>query len=609
YRRRPGGNCPTSRRDAGDTNTNSYTIKLPAKRDSFMIYIPDISNQCDSRKLPLPHRPAPNADERLTARRLFRNEKLTPNLPAVGWILLLLLTLPKILFADSLADLARPLDGRSMRETSTHKIGPDGKFDPNGIPDPNSNYDNKSLPPGQTRVLMNAEGPGEITHIWMTFLGPEPHSWAKNGSANHQEMLLRMFWDGNLAVEAPVGDFFANSFGKRSEVISLPVIVEDADSYNCFWHMHFRKSAKIEIVNQSQKPISLLYYNIDWIKKEVPNNTPYFYARYRQEYPVQNGKDYLVLDTRGKGHYVGTVLSVRTRSPSWFGEGDEKIYIDGEEKPSIWGTGTEDYFLSAWGLKMNSTPYFGVPYFDQRGIVGSHTSAYRWHISDPIVFSSGIKVTFEHYGWIPSDENPTRKVFSWNEREDDYSSVAFWYQTGQPTFTPATPHAQQRKLPNLDIIIPARNFTDAQYHGQGNVRVQSLPFYADGHVLYNPPTEEDAWIEIPFQVDKKEPRRLLLVMTRSYDFGKYQAYLNGVKLGDVIDLYNSETLSREYHLLDFWPDPGTYTLRLECVGKNPASTGYFLGIESVRLRERRPRVKKYAHDAEKDWQKEPILYR
>ena len=177
------------------------------------------------------------------------------------------------------------------------------------------------------------------------------------------------------------------AFGQRTEVISVPVVVEDADSYNCFWRMPFRKSIRIEIVNQSDKPINLLYYNIDWIKLDsLPDDTPYFYAQYRQEYPVESGKDYVILETAGQGHYVGTVLAVRTRSPSWFGEGDEKIYIDGEEKASIWGTGTEDYFLSAWGLKTTSTPYFGTPYFDQWGIVGGHTGAYRWHVQDPIVF-------------------------------------------------------------------------------------------------------------------------------------------------------------------------------------------------------------------------------
>ena len=526
--------------------------------------------------------------------------------------LLLWVLLARSSFADLLGDLARPRPGRSMRETSTHKIGPDGKYDPNGRPDPQSNWDNKNVPPGQTKVLMDAKGPGVITHIWMTFLDPAPHQWAKNGSANHQEMLLRMYWDSNKrpGVEAPVGDFFANSFGKRSEVISLPVIVEDADSYNCFWHMPFRKSAKVEVVNQSEKPISLLYYNIDWIKKEsVPQDTPYFYAQYRQEYPVQNAKDYLVLETEGEGHYVGTVLSVRTRSPSWFGEGDEKIYIDGEKNASIWGTGTEDYFLCAWGLKTTSTPYFGVPYFDQWGIVGGHTSAFRWHISDPIVFTKGIKVIFEHYGWISADENPTRKVHSWNEREDDYSSVAFWYQTGRPTFEARAPHARQRKLPGLDEIIPARQYSDDRYHGQGSASVQTLKIYPDGHLLYKPQKKEGAWIEIPFEIKKKEPLRLVLVMTRSYDFGKYQAYLNGVKLAGVMDLYSEEISSREYHLLDFWPEPGKYTLRLDCVGKNSISAGHYLGIESVRLRERRPRVTEYAHDKNKDWRKDPILYK
>ena len=382
--------------------------------------------------------------------------------------------------ADILSDLARPHEGRSMRASSTHRIGPDGKYDPNGEPDPNSNWDNKNVPPGETKVLMDVEGPGVITHIWLTFLSPEPHPWAKNGSADHQEMLFRIFYDGSKrpGVEAPVGDFFANCFGKRSEVISLPVIVEDGDSYNCFWQMPFRKSVRVEIENQSEKPISLLYYNIDWIKKEsLPPDTPYFYAQYRQEYPVRNGRDYLILETEGKGHYVGTVLAVRTRSPSWFGEGDEKIYIDGEKKASIWGTGTEDYFLSAWGLKTCGTPYFGTPYFDQWGIVGGHTSAYRWHINDPIVFRKGIKVTIEHWGWISPDENPDYKSTSWNEREDDYASVAFWYQTGTPTFKARAPHARERKLPNLDIIFRAAERIKAVRHGPGEFRAQHL----DGH--------------------------------------------------------------------------------------------------------------------------------
>lgn len=540
-----------------------------------------------------------------------------------------------------MSDLAKPQDGRSMRATSTFREGKDGKYDskafPKGDLEEKSNWDNFRVLPGQTHVLMDVKGPGVITHMWITFLGPEIQNWAPKGSANHQDMLLRIYWDGNSkpGVEAPVGDFFANCFGRRDPVVSLPVVVDDGDSYNCFWNMPFHKSARVEIVNQSDKAINLLYYNIDWIKKDsLPKDTPYFYAQYRQEYPVQHGKDYLILDTKGKGHYVGTVLAVRTRSPEWFGEGDEKIYIDGEEHESIHGTGTEDYFLAAWGLKKTMAPYFGVPYFDQWGIVGGHTSAFRWHINDPIVFQKGIRVTMEHFGWMSVDENPKHVENSWNEREDDFSSVAFWYQTGDPTFTERAP--ADRHLPNIDRVISYGR--DATVHGVGTIEKQQLDIYDGPQLLYMPPkatmdsyfapnsrpsNADSAWIDIPFTVTRKEPLRLLLNMTIAGDFGTYQPYIiqrfHGtppsdpslalpVKLGGPIDLYSQDVDNHEFHLLDFWPEPGEYTLRLECVGKNSLSRGYFCGIESVRLRERRPRVEQMGWDKDKDWRKTPTLY-
>jgi len=523
---------------------------------------------------------------------------------------------PRPSAAGLLDDLAKPQEGISRRVSSTFRQGSDGKYDPKAAPkgdeEEASNRDNRTVPPGGTWVLMDERGPGVITHIWITFLGPEPQPWAKQGSATHQEMLLRMYWDGDRrpAVEAPLGDFFANGFGIRSEVISLPVVVDHGNSYNCFWRMPFRKSARVEIVNQSDKPISLLYYNLDWLQlKRLPASTPYFHAQYRQEYPAEHGKDYVVLDTEGKGHYVGTVLNVRTRSPSWFGEGDEKIYLDGEKTASIWGTGTEDYFMSAWGLKKTSTPYAGVPFFDQWGVVGSRTSAYRWHLNDPIVFQKGLKVTFEHFGWISPDESAQHRSTSWNERQDDYSSVAFWYQTGPSTFTARAPHARERRLPSLErVTVPARNFSGPAHHGQGEAGEQQLELYPEPQLLYRPSQAADAWLEIPFEVPTREPLRLLLNATRSYDFGKYQAFVDGVKVGPVLDFFNDTIVSQEFHLLDFWPEPGRHLLRLECVGKNPKSEGWYLGLESVRLRERRPRVASYGYDRDKDWRKDPGLY-
>jgi len=507
--------------------------------------------------------------------------------------------------ADPLSDLWRPREGRSMRETSTARL-------PDGSCDPDSNGDNFRVAPGKTHVMADLKGPGIIRHIWMTFLGPEPHPWAPKGAANHREFLIRIYYDGREKpdVEAPVGDFFAAGFGKRMEVRSVPVQVEGGAGYNCFWPMPFAKSARIEIVNDSDKQVALLYYNVDWQKVDsLPADTPYFCAQYRQEYPCESGRDYVVLDTEGRGHYVGTVLSVRSRSPEWFGEGDEKIYIDDDEKPGIWGTGTEDYFLCAWGLRKCSFPYFGVPYAEDWASLGGLTCAYRWHIADPIVFQKRIRVTLEHYGWISVDENREGKRDSWNERQDDYATVAFWYQTGPSRRFATVPPARDRMLPEIDRIIEGSAFADARHHGQGNAIVQQGAMWTNhAQLLYQPPSPEGAYLEIPFEVQKKEPRRLVLKLTTSYDFGTYQAYLNGVKLGRPIDLYSAETAVAEFPLLDFWPDPGRYVLRLECVGKATASKGHWIGLDSVRLRERRPRVMEIGRDKDNDWKKDPKLY-
>ena len=138
---------------------------------------------------------------------------------------------------------------------------------------------------------------------------------------------------------------------------------------------------------------------------------------------------------------------------------------------------------------------------------------------------------------------------------------------------------------------------------------QQLDFFDDQQWFYRAPSADNAWLEFTFDVQKKEPLRLLINTTQANDYGKYQVTLNGVKLGKPLDFYSDKLTDHEFHLLDFWPEPGSYTLRLECVGKNKMSDGYYCGIESVRLRERRPRVTEYGFDKDKDWKEKPMLYR
>ncbi|MCX6561949.1 MAG: hypothetical protein NTZ26_15750, partial [Candidatus Aminicenantes bacterium] len=189
------------------------------------------------------------------------------------------------------------------------------------------------------------------------------------------------------------------------------------------------------------------------------------------------------------------------------------------------------------------------------------------------------------------------------------SSVAFWYQTGEPTFTARAPGAAERKLPSLDrTAVRAADIAAKIRSGAAEISKRTIDDFGREALVVKPKSPTGAWIEIPFEVKAKEPLHLVLGGSLADDGGRYQASLNGVKLGRPLDFYANETGAQEFQLLDFWPEPGVYTLRLECVGKNPRSLGTGCIVESVRLLERRPRVAAMAHDKDKDWRKEPKLY-
>ncbi len=173
-------------------------------------------------------------------------------------------------------------------------------------PDLHSNGDARSIAPGETLVLAEMDGPGMITHIWTTVGSIDPFY--------PQSLVLRMYWDGleRPSVEAPLGDFFGVGNGAHANFTSLPVATSSRGrSRNCFWQMPFAKSAKITVTNESTEyKTDSFYYYVDWRKYEaLPVDSAYFHAQYRQAMPATPG-DYTILETEGRGHYVGTVYSV-----------------------------------------------------------------------------------------------------------------------------------------------------------------------------------------------------------------------------------------------------------------------------------------------------------
>lgn len=454
--------------------------------------------------------------------------------------------------------------------------------------DPDSNADNLHIPPGGTRTLAELECQGVIRRFWLTFPEAAPSWLAERGGARPDELVLRMYWDGSdaPAVEAPVGDFFACGFGERREIRSLPVQVEGGDSYNCFWPMPFYRSARVTLSNESARPLNSTYFQIDFEERTLAPDTPYFCAQYNQEFPAASSSYYTVLDAEGAGHYVGTVLSVRTRSPFWFGEGDDCFYIDGEEAPSLRGTGTEDYFLSAWGLSPHSFPYSGCPLVNADfGHLGMKFSAYRWHLADPVRFRRSLVVKFEHRGWLPGDERLDGQPHHNNERYDDFASVAFWYQIGQPKRFAFMPGAPGRVPPSLDWIVEGQELLAGAAAEHGSVSLQAGHLWTGAGQLFFA-GGAGGTLELRFDVPREEYRALILPLTRSYDFGVFRVLLDGAVKVERLDLYAAETTVREIDLGSATLAAGTHTLRFECLGRSPLSAGHYLGLDSVRLRER-----------------------
>ncbi len=479
---------------------------------------------------------------------------------------------------QDLSDLMRIRDATSARVSSAS-------------PEPWSNSDNKWVRAGDTFTMAQIDGPGVIRHIWLTFSEAKPNWLSKVGAAAPDEVVLRMYWDGadKPAVEAPLGDFFAAGFGHRAEVNSAPVIVQGGDSYNCFWAMPFFKSARITVTNESDKPLAALYYQIDYTReKDLDPKSAYFCAQYRQEFPTVKGRDYLIADIQGHGQYVGTVMSVRSRSPQWFGEGDDKFYVDGAQTPTMWGTGTEDYFLNAWGMEKGTYAYFGVTQLSGEwlGDLGDWGTMYRWHIADAVRFTTSLRLEIEHKGWMSADETSTGKVEGHVERDDDFATVAFWYQQGQPKRFAQMPPLKDRKLPSIDVVHEGKELLKAAKMDGGGASLQNGDQWTgEGQVFFQGAKPGD-WIEMRFDVAKEEYRRLIMPLTRSYDYGTYRILLDGKPVGDPVDLFSPKIEVHEQNLGDQTLSAGEHALRLECTGKNPLSSGCKLGVDSVRLRQR-----------------------
>lgn len=295
------------------------------------------------------------------------------------------------------------------------------------------------IAPGETRTLADVQGSGAIQHIWMTLTGHWRHS------------ILRMYWDDQdtPSVECPAGDFFACGWGQYAQISSLAVCVNPGSAFNCYWEMPYRKGFRITMTNIAAQEMTL-YYQITFAETDVPDDAAYFHAQFRRVNPLPYKQVYTILDgVRGQGQYVGTYLAWGVNNNGWWGEGEIKFYLDGDDEyPTICGTGTEDYFCGSYnfdvgkehgGYREFTTPYSGLAQvLRPDGLYCSQMrfGMYRWHITDPIRFERDLRVTIQALGW--------RSGGRYLPLQDDIASVAYWYQT--------LPTAPFPPLPDADYL-------------------------------------------------------------------------------------------------------------------------------------------------------------
>jgi hypothetical protein len=293
---------------------------------------------------------------------------------------------------------------------------------------------------GSTFTLATIDGSGSIQHIWMTPTG------------NWRYSIIRMYWDDETtpSVEAPVGDFFCMGWNQYAPIHSIPVVVNPGSAFNCYWPMPFHKKCRITMENLDKQDM-VLYYQVDYILTEVPKDAGYFHAQYRRVEANPYKHDYVILDSvKGKGQYVGTYMAYESRNNGWWGEGEIKFYLDGDGAfPTICGTGTEDYFCGSYdfdsekngvsGYTEFSGPYTGLAQVikgDGHYNVTQRFGLYRWHITDPVRFENGLKVTIQDLGW----HNDGRYL----PLQDGIATVAYWYQE--------EPHTPFPPLPSKDAL-------------------------------------------------------------------------------------------------------------------------------------------------------------
>ncbi len=429
--------------------------------------------------------------------------------------------------------------------------------------------------PGPEFTLADIGGSKAICDMQLQIDAEDPELAARG-------VVLYMIFDGQQTVEVPLGDFFGTAPGLTSYE-AMPSGITEGEAPVCWshWVMPFAKNAVIKVRNFTGQAVEIKG-SLATVPYEWKASSLLFHAKWRIEraIPSRPMTDWTHMCLNGQGRFVGGHLHVINPVRNWWGEGDEKIYVDGETFPSTFGTGTEDYYGYAWCSNERFVhAYHNQPLCDGPGNYGN-TSVNRFHVIDDIPFTKAFRFDIENWHSHPATDTTRAAVNYWYARPGcrDFFGPITEEQVQLQKIGPYEPD-------RVEGAIEGEAMKVLEKTGEGTVRTQDLDFLSGARQMWFVNAKPGDMVKLGFKADQGGEKNVLVRGTKADDYAKVQFYVNGHKVGPVIDLYDARVRgSAEMNLGKVQLDEGQNTLGIEIVGANDkAVKRYYVGLDYLRL--------------------------
>jgi len=465
---------------------------------------------------------------------------------------------------------------RQMRQAAEHL----SKLEPYSTDSPIKIHES-SLSSGQSDSVFSHGGGGTVPFfsVLLTKIGADPFS-AKDPRLPNilRHLIIHADFDGERCIECPLGDFFGTAPG-INELHTLPFEVSADGRMACRLPMPFMGSAEIKIENTGSDLVELMAA-VGCNETQSTESFYHFKAQWTADYAsTRPMRDMEFLNVNGEGYWIGSNLHVANPTPAWWGEGDEKVFVDGESFPSTFGTGTEDYYGYAWC----SPELFQRPYHAQSRCDGpanyGQTNVHRWQLFDPIPYTKSMKFDME--------------MWHWEDVKAAYARTAYWYAkpggTGPVALNKsllAPPNLGKYQPKHVDGAIEGEDLKILETHG-GKTSIQN-DFWqiSGGKQLWWIDNQPGNRLVLQVPVASAGTYEVVGCFCHAGDYGIHKMTLNGQVVAPI-DFYIPGLEWRKSSLGTFTLPAGNVKLEVECVGKNPeASDPHMFGLDYLLLKKK-----------------------